>query len=415
MKNKNFARILLALIIFCGVFTVHCLAAGTPTTTAPAEEVIPALQKPINFEFPWEAASGQKDKTPTELVGFFYRYALALVGVAAVAMIVYGGIRYAISGGGALDIIKSAIFGLVLLLGSYVLLNTINPDIVNLSKTQENLDKLLSEARVQSEELHNDQNDPLIDSKKNPCILCAPVDKSAMRVDCLMHDEAITKLKGVSVSSSGMCADPTKASCTSLDQVPCAVITALNEMSKSCKTGGIFGLFMTQRCQIIITGGTETGHSSHGALKPMIDLSYYGNQTGDKAKEHAIALAKVLEAYAGADYIVEKNGNRYNSFAEGNWEKYVGGKWVDQKKICKVPYSRVIELNGTNVDNYITQDGLTINDENDPSPGFRCGGIDHFHTQFVTKDSLGGMNPDCNPFQPQDSEYEKLCAGVTAD
>ncbi len=219
MKKILGILIIIVGIIFCGVFTVHCLAAGTPTTTAPAEEVIPALQKPINFEFPWEAEAnhfsgtgsvtkgstsvkvdgspkwsknqwagfeitigGQsrivksntesaltvKEKftipdqvsqrltitaTPGRLVSFFYRYALALVGVAAVAMIVYGGIRYAISGGGAgkkdaLDIIKSAIFGLVLLLGSYVLLNTINPDIVNLSVADEQITGLV-EQRVE--------------------------------------------------------------------------------------------------------------------------------------------------------------------------------------------------------------------------------------------------------------------------
>ncbi len=71
----------------------------------------------------------------------FYRTAIVLGGIAAVLAIVVGGIMYAVSGAinkknKGKDIIVSAISGLVLLLGAYVILNTVNPQLTRLSNPQ---------------------------------------------------------------------------------------------------------------------------------------------------------------------------------------------------------------------------------------------------------------------------------------
>jgi hypothetical protein len=77
----------------------------------------------------------------TGSINSFYNRALAFGGMAAVGVIVAGAIMYATSG--AIDkknlgkeMITSAIWGLVLLLGAFIVLNTINPELVEL-KTPE--------------------------------------------------------------------------------------------------------------------------------------------------------------------------------------------------------------------------------------------------------------------------------------
>ncbi len=70
------------------------------------------------------------------LISKFYNYALAIGGVTAILIIVYGGVLYIYSAGNASrqteakEWIKAAIFGLALLLLSYLILNTINPCLV---------------------------------------------------------------------------------------------------------------------------------------------------------------------------------------------------------------------------------------------------------------------------------------------
>jgi len=72
-----------------------------------------------------------------ELIAFVYLIGLWLVGIAVFVQITGGGVRWLLSAGKPGEIekakaqITNAIFGLVLLLSSYVILNTINPDLIN--------------------------------------------------------------------------------------------------------------------------------------------------------------------------------------------------------------------------------------------------------------------------------------------
>jgi len=69
----------------------------------------------------------------------FYNTAIILGGVAAILVIIIGGLMWATSGAidqknMGRDLITSAIWGLVLLLGAYIILNTINPELTDLSE-----------------------------------------------------------------------------------------------------------------------------------------------------------------------------------------------------------------------------------------------------------------------------------------
>lgn len=76
------------------------------------------------------------------LVRYVFLLGLGLSGILAFGMIVFAGLEWALSGANpslqsdAMDRIRNAIFGLLLLLGAYVILNTINPDLVSLRAPQ---------------------------------------------------------------------------------------------------------------------------------------------------------------------------------------------------------------------------------------------------------------------------------------
>ena len=69
-----------------------------------------------------------------------YNYVLVLVTVLATAMVAWGGIKWLSAGGNAsqvdsaLTTITNALIGLLLALGTYFILNTINPELINLRK-----------------------------------------------------------------------------------------------------------------------------------------------------------------------------------------------------------------------------------------------------------------------------------------
>lgn len=93
-----------------------------------------ALAVTIDTDIP--GVSGAKD--PGAIVGGFYTFALMIGGVLAFGAIVYGGVKYVFAAGNpgqqneGKEWVKGALLGLILLVGAYVLLKTINPNLVGL-------------------------------------------------------------------------------------------------------------------------------------------------------------------------------------------------------------------------------------------------------------------------------------------
>ncbi|MEX1014478.1 MAG: hypothetical protein WDZ80_04940 [Candidatus Paceibacterota bacterium] len=94
-------------------------------------------EETFTVDFPSTGFSGGTDIG--SFINDIYNTALGVGGIAAVAVIVYGSIYLTISGASpdkqkeGRDIITAAIWGVVLLFGAYVVLNTINPQLVELS------------------------------------------------------------------------------------------------------------------------------------------------------------------------------------------------------------------------------------------------------------------------------------------
>jgi len=97
----------------------------------------------VNVDVGFGGPAGGTGGNIADYISRIYMFGVGIAGILAVGVIVFGAIYYAVSGGNpdkqrdARSYITSAIWGLVLLLGSYLILNTINPQITNLSKLQQ--------------------------------------------------------------------------------------------------------------------------------------------------------------------------------------------------------------------------------------------------------------------------------------
>ncbi len=93
----------------------------------------------INPNLPGMPASGSAGANPAGYINGFYSFALIVSGILAFGAIVYGGIRYAVGKGNPSSEtegkawITSALLGLLLLAGAYLILYTVNPQIVGLN------------------------------------------------------------------------------------------------------------------------------------------------------------------------------------------------------------------------------------------------------------------------------------------
>jgi len=117
-NHKN----LLILFVLCGLFIL--------------------TSNSFALELAWPSLPGRTtlsdDTTLQELVQYFYEWTIALGGLAAFIAIIGAGFKYMSSTGNdskmneAKKEINSAFYGLLLLLSSFLILNTINPELVNL-------------------------------------------------------------------------------------------------------------------------------------------------------------------------------------------------------------------------------------------------------------------------------------------
>jgi hypothetical protein len=98
-------------------------------------------------------------------INLIYRFVLGIAGLIVFGVIVYAGIQYTVSAGNpsltgdALDMIRQAVIGLILLFLSYIILNTINPRITHLKNPEvQNAalpNEMLQRQAAENRELHS--------------------------------------------------------------------------------------------------------------------------------------------------------------------------------------------------------------------------------------------------------------------
>jgi hypothetical protein len=120
-------------------------SASTKEDTYTFTPIEPKLQIDIpTVKFSKITKDGQELGIPylAEYIAGIYKYAVAIGSIVAIVLIMVGGLRWLTAGGSASAIdaaksrISNAVIGLILLLGSYTILYTINPDLVSLKELQ---------------------------------------------------------------------------------------------------------------------------------------------------------------------------------------------------------------------------------------------------------------------------------------
>lgn len=130
---------------------------STAPVNAPAEEkkplvsFIPQITIPFSGQFNRGQAVVLTGNTLGEYIGALYIFFVIVAGVLATVMSMYGGLRYVMSGGNpqriaaAKDHVISALVGLALVLGSYTIFLTINPNILKFTGLTEQITKIPGE------------------------------------------------------------------------------------------------------------------------------------------------------------------------------------------------------------------------------------------------------------------------------
>lgn len=136
----------LFIFLFLSTFSVPVLAAGTCTSCPPddgdnirLQVAIPGVTKSCNYESGGETKPCYYIESNLPLyVKNIYSVSIGIIAIIAVVMIMIGGLQWIMAAGDSGKIttakkqITGAVSGLVLILCSYVILNTINPDLVKL-------------------------------------------------------------------------------------------------------------------------------------------------------------------------------------------------------------------------------------------------------------------------------------------
>lgn len=173
-----------------------------------------------------------------------FKLSIAVAAVMAFVMITFGGITYATSDAitgkaQGREFLENAIWGLVLVIGAWIILNTINPKI-----------------------LHFDLSIPkpnVATSTDKTLVAGTPMTAEEIAADTTVRSRLAKD--GVTVNTTTPCTQGQTRGCSNLNGLPEGAIQALISLKKDCKCGGI-----------VITGGTEGGHASHGPGKGVVDL-----------------------------------------------------------------------------------------------------------------------------------------------
>lgn len=176
-----------------------------------------------------------KAQSPGELLKNLYNFSLIISGLLAFGAIVYGGVLRASAGDNSKKIeeskewIKSAIIGLILLFGAYILLNTINPallrlDLPSLKQVEVSISTSGSEGRA----------------------LAGLSDSDARK---------LLKANGID----------TKLTNTSLEGIKEGTVNEIIRMKQECDTWMQKYYSQEGGCNVFISGGTENGPHTSGA------------------------------------------------------------------------------------------------------------------------------------------------------
>ncbi|MEK7569073.1 MAG: hypothetical protein AAB497_03090 [Patescibacteria group bacterium] len=236
MKTKNIAPILAGLFIALGAGVL--IAHGAEINYAPLAPL------PIG-----DAGAIPANYTLSSYLSGMIKLLIALGAVTAILFAIIGGTQYVAAGIApsakkeAKDRIMNALIGLTIMLTSYLLLNSINPDLVNFNLELKSVATTTVKALG---ELNKWPDDTVIREELQHTNILLNKD-NCVNMDATPSKKSITGGSG----------------CTSVAGLPRQAIDGLLALKHEC--GGL-------SCPTTITGGTELGHQTHGVGIPNVDL-----------------------------------------------------------------------------------------------------------------------------------------------
>ncbi|MFZ2484530.1 MAG: pilin [Minisyncoccia bacterium] len=245
LQPTTYNKVLMMLLV------VSCwsLVGVSHVFAQPATEY--QLLTPIPLGSTCQGNPGQVCKTNAKayIEGFFVLMIMVAGGL-AVLKIVVGGIKYmstdAFSGKSeAKTTIENAIWGLLLAISAWLILNTINTGLTsfNLSVT------------------------PIAPPATSPGGGGGggggggtPMTQQQIQADTAIRNQLTANIIAV---PNGPCTQGQTTNCTNVNGLPRSAIDGLIALKKSCGSG----------CVVSVSGGTEGGHATHGPGLPQVDLS----------------------------------------------------------------------------------------------------------------------------------------------
>ncbi len=224
-----------SLVVSAQTLPDYTVLAPLPGTTKDCNQNDPNANCTTNFK--------------TYLEGMFK----LLIGVSAIlafVMLVYAGFLYTTSEGmgqttNARSKIEDAIWGLILVIGAYAILNTINPKILEFNLSIKRPEIQTPSTGTGAERLSPDQ-----------------VKKEKRVLDWLSATPNPIDI------NKGACIDRL-VNCTNVVGLPQQTLTMLKDLKNGCTDTNTFG-----GCQVMITGGTESfPHVSHGPGVNAVDIA----------------------------------------------------------------------------------------------------------------------------------------------
>lgn len=270
----------------------------------------------INYVYPWTGAT-----TPAGFVSKLYQVSLGLAAASALGVIIFGGIMWSLSEAvtkkeEARSWIAGGIWGLVLLLSAYLILNTINPDLVQIGKTQDFLDRIIKPVPPPTK-----SSAGLGPSSGLPTVPSPKILKEMGYVEYSHNDAAaILAQNQIAITSTNGCFGKNEAGCTDLNGMNNIAINKL--VLLKTKAGFSSG-------QLIINGANESvGHSTystHGGGSTF-DISIKPNGADAKIQQYVGQNnVKVQNTSLGQKYTM-KDGSVF--LRENNhWHVYFSEKY----------------------------------------------------------------------------------------
>ena len=229
------------------------------------------------------------------------RLAIAIAGAAAVLRIIWAGTQYMTSDAfgvksDAKNTIQNALYGLLLAVSAYLILATVNPKLVNIS-----LD--IPGQTIAPTTIPSGSGSVLMPGGVRPGYVLMPSQISE-------NTSIVQRLKqnnpSVGVNNNGNpCSTGGIAQCTNVVLLPEKAISGVIELAAGCKTR------MGTDCNVIISGGSEGGHKTHGPgignvdVRDNLTLGNYIKRDGATASTDSCSRLGPQYSINGAIYVDE--------------------------------------------------------------------------------------------------------------